>query len=477
MKTNLPLAAVAALHCLALTLSGCNPATAGPQASAKRTAPAPQAGDVKLTKYDKVVASPQIATGRDGTIHVAFVEATKPGIEDFVFDRSSTDGGKSWTETKNLSEDMPGRTVGPVRLAVNRQGSVYAVWRAAAIPYLSLDPSSHQTRSGCNLVYRVLSGGQWSAILPVNDPQANQEHQRIGAGSFFAGADPAGKVHVAYVLNTNISSPELMFGADTKFPQHAPGMGNGSIAEVDLDGAQHSKPREAFLTPVVKAPNANKCDGLDMLDGYFDQSGAPHFVATASMGVAEPFGQTRIVICENGQQSPVVTLPGPSPYRPYLLLDAQGHNHVIVDFAGGEQHSIRDYVAGTGQYTVIKTEKPIDHPLTGFQAGQGPAGTGVVVMELNETAAMGDGETWIAVYDGKAWRPDAQVTNYKNQASGSYKATGTRPPSRPWATGRPARRPPRRSTRRAIYCSYMRETSPATSRCRAEALPSWAAAR
>ncbi len=36
------------------------------------------------------------------------------------------------------------------------------------------------------------------------------------------------------------------------------------------------------------------------------------------------------------------------------------------------------------------------------------------------------GETWLAVFDGKAWRPAVQVTNYKAQSSTNYKATGTR---------------------------------------------------
>ena len=217
-----------------------------------------------------------------------------------------------------------------------------------------------------------------------------------------------------------------MFQAGTQFAQHAPGMGNGSIAEVDLDGTNYTAPREAFLTPVVKASNANKCDGLELLDGYFDQSGSPHFVAQASMGVAEPFGLSRIVICENGTQTAVVTLPGSNTMPPYLLVDAQGHNHVIVDFKGGEQHSIRDYVAGTGQYTVLKAEAAVDHPLQGFQAGQGPAGIGAVVMELTEAGNRDVAETWIAVYDGKAWRPAVKVTNYKDTSSGTYKATGTR---------------------------------------------------
>ena len=128
-------------------------------------------------------------------------------MENFVFYRSSTNGGKSWTETKNLSEDMPGFNVGHVRLAVDRPGQVYAIWLVSAVPFVAPDANSHQSLIGCNLVYRVLSGGQWSPIATINDPKADQTHQRIGAGSFFAGADPTGKVHVAYALNTDVFHP------------------------------------------------------------------------------------------------------------------------------------------------------------------------------------------------------------------------------------------------------------------------------
>jgi len=408
---------------------GCSPSTARAQAAQKRAAAAAASGDFALTKYDLEVASPQIAVGRDGTIHVVFVEATKRGLEDFVFYRSSTDGGKSWTAARNLSEDMAGLMVGPAHIAVDGQGRVYAVWRVAAGPNTLIPPNSRQAHVGCNLVYRVLSGGQWSAILPINEPQADPQHQRVGIDAFFAGADSAGKMHVAYSVSTDVFHPELMFHAGTSFAQHSPGMGNGSIAQVDLDGAEHSRPREAFLTPVVVAPSGNKCDALTLIDGYFDQSGAPHIVAQADAGVGEPFGQSRIVICENGKQSPVVTLPSAdnAQFRdpPCLFVDAQGNEHVIVDFKGGEQHTIRDYVVGTGQYTVVKAEKPNNNPLRGFQVGQGAGGTGAVVMELSDSGLPGEADNWLAVYDGKAWRPAVQLTNYKDKSSASYKAFGS----------------------------------------------------
>jgi hypothetical protein len=433
MKSDVTLTKAVALSVVALTL-GCHARTSAAQTSAHQkpapAAQAPQGADAKLTKYDRDVAFPQIKAGRDGKIHALFVEATKPGIENFVFYRSSTDGGKSWSPATNLSEDMAGHMVGPCQLAIDGQNRVYAVWRVSAIPNVSAG-NRGQNVIACNLVYRVLSGGQWSPIATINQPAADQLHQRQGAYSFFASADPAGKVHVAYVISTDIFHPELMYQAGTTFAQHQPQMGTGSVAQINLDGTEHTAPREAFLSPVTgNPPISRKCDDLEMIDGYFDASGAPHFVALASTGVTEPFGQSRIVLVEGGKQTTAVTLPSATSstylYPPALLVDAQGHDNIIVDFAGGEQHSVRDYIGTTGQYTVIKTETPVHFPIRGFQTGQGPGGTMAVVMELDASGLPNDGETWIAVNDGKAWRPAVQVTNFKNMSSGTYKALGLR---------------------------------------------------
>ncbi|MDE2126060.1 MAG: exo-alpha-sialidase [Armatimonadetes bacterium] len=424
-QTKLQLTCIAAIAVCSLG-AACRGHVSGSAALQQKSGQAPQPADARLTTYNKEVGSPQVQAGRDGSIHVAFVEATNPGLEDFVFYRSSTDGGKSWSAPVNLSQDMPGHMVGPCRLAVDGQNRVYVVWRAIATPNTGLPSSRGPDYVACNLFYRSLSNGQWGPITPINAPLADPQNQRIGIGSFFAAADPTGKVHVAYSVNTDVFHPELMFQAGTKYAQHQAAMGTGSVAEVDLDGNQHSAPREVFLTTVTPAGAFKACDGLSLLDGYFDASGAPHFVAEATAN-NEPFGQTRIAIVEGGKQTTAVTLPTSTveTYPPWLLVDAQGRNHIIVDFGGGEEHSVRDYVAGTGQYTVLKTETPVHFPIRGFQAGQGPAGTMAVVMELNANG-LDDGETWIAIYDGKAWRPAVQLTHYKTMDSGTYTALGLR---------------------------------------------------
>jgi hypothetical protein len=316
------------------------------------------------------------------------VESTRVGIESFVFYRSRTDGGKSFSAPTNLSEEMAGHMVGPCRLAIDGQNRVYAVWRVLSLANATLSGESHQNALGCNLVYRVLVGSQWSPIITINAPTADQMHQGRGVGSFFAGVDPAGRVHTAYVLNTDVFHPDVMFQAGTPYAQHRPGLGNGSIGEVDLNGTLHTAPREAFLSPVTTVGATKSCDTLDLVDGYFDANGAPHLVAQATTS-NEPNGQSRIVIAEGGRQTLAVTLPNPIyhqfGYPPALLVDAQGRNHVIVDFAGGEKHSVRDYLGTTGQYTVLKTEMPVNFPLRGFQAGQGPAGTMGVVLEMDDT--------------------------------------------------------------------------------------------
>src|ERR1700733_9062714 len=51
---------------------------------------------LKLSQYDSLIDSPNIAVGADGVIHVAFIERQVASpFALFVFHRQSTDGGKT----------------------------------------------------------------------------------------------------------------------------------------------------------------------------------------------------------------------------------------------------------------------------------------------------------------------------------------------------------------------------------------------
>ena len=63
---------------------------------------------------------------------MAFVESHRTTLAHAVYHRSSTDGGKTWTEAKNLSEDLPGPgiDVGRCQILADSRNRVYVIWRA-----------------------------------------------------------------------------------------------------------------------------------------------------------------------------------------------------------------------------------------------------------------------------------------------------------------------------------------------------------
>jgi hypothetical protein len=90
---------------------------------------------IKLSQHDVAIVSPSMAVAPDGTIHVAFVEQHRTTYANAIYHRSSTDGGKTWTEAKNLSEDMPIVDVGRCQVLVDARNRVYVIWRSGLGKY------------------------------------------------------------------------------------------------------------------------------------------------------------------------------------------------------------------------------------------------------------------------------------------------------------------------------------------------------
>ena len=151
---------------------------------------------LKLSQHDIGIFSPSIAVGPDGKIHVAFVETHPNTFALAVYYRSSGDHGKTWTEAKNLSEDMPDIAVGRSTVLVDGRNRIYVIWRAGMGQYLPA--SSNLGGSGpSNLMYRVLENGKWSSIKPVHPPATNATQDR-GSLSSFTVVDGAGRVQVIW---------------------------------------------------------------------------------------------------------------------------------------------------------------------------------------------------------------------------------------------------------------------------------------
>jgi hypothetical protein len=364
---------------------------------------------LKLSHYDQLIDSPSIAVGPDGVIHVAFIERQVASPYTlYVFHRQSSDGGQNWSEAKNLSEDMPNMAVGHCRLLVDGQGRVYVVWRTGLAE--GWPPSEGMA---VNLVYRVLNNGKWSKIIPIHPP-GSAAAQNISSIFSFAVMDPAG--HAQVVWN---ACPDTFKPSETTVNgMHLAGIGNGLVFQATLDGSNPTPPAQIYMTPLTTDKTLGEygktCEDLSALDGYVDAAGAAHFIAIAR-AVRGGGADSQIDLFEGGKETPAIKLP--MPYMetwttpPRLLLDAQGHRHIIAFYHAGEHPAFRDYVVGSDDDpTVILTAKGPTATCLGFQAWQGPGGHMAVVMQTSERGFTDSGDSWISASDGTGWSQPVCVT-------------------------------------------------------------------
>jgi hypothetical protein len=381
---------------------------------------------VKLSQHDSEIHSPRITVAPDGTIHVAFVEKHRTTYALAVYHRSSRDQGKTWSDTKNLSEVMPGWQVGDCDIHSDVSGRVYVIWRTGLKEGFGagLDASgtSHQ-----NLVYRVLEGGKWNAKpLPVHPP-GSPESQDNGSLSWFAATDSKGQVHVIWNTTPDKFHPEVM-SPGTGYRQHLAAVGNGLVQGATLNGTDPGTVREVFFTKITGEGWQLRGDDFDALRGYVDAAG-PHFIATVRDRSASE-RNTRIHVIEGGKQKPAIELPG-EPYQvwsnpPRLLVDAGGQRHIIVRFTEGEQPGFRDYLIDRDEEpVVIRAAKAVTGRADYFQAWQAPGGRMIAVMQMNDTGEKGDGETYLSISDGNGWSTPVNVTNNSGRKEFRTRATSS----------------------------------------------------
>jgi hypothetical protein len=378
----------------------------------------------KLSQHDMLIASPSIAVAPDGTIHVAFLEEHNTTYVNAIYHRSSSDGGKTWTDAKNLTEDMPEMKVGRCQVLADAGNRVYVIWRAA-IP-ASFDVSPDLGGSPCCLWFRELEGGKWSRAKSISETGGGDPQYSDAAYSFFAVVDAAGHAQVVWNAMPDHWHPELV----TRYG-HSNGVGPGLVLQSTLDGANASIPREVFL-PVVTPGTVQtppSCDGLDTLTGYVDSASSAHFISLATMPMyGLPQHKAHYELIEDGKAGASIVLPPLSFHAtkdiPTLLVDATGKRHMIAMFLAGEHPNFRDYLIGSDEDpTVILAAKGLNGIVEGFQAYQGPGGHMVVIMQTKTGDISDLGDTWVSMSDGTGWSKPICVTN--NAARRLWATTNT----------------------------------------------------
>ncbi|MBC8039498.1 MAG: exo-alpha-sialidase [Opitutaceae bacterium] len=370
---------------------------------------------LKLSQHDTEIGSPSIVAAPDGSIHIAFVEKHRTTYAMAVYHRSSADSGKTWTEAKNLSEDLPGIAAGRCIVIADARGRVYVLWRSGLREYSTANVDPWGGTAHSNLVYRVLEGGKWSRIKPVHPP-GSPEKQNDGALSFFATTDAAGRAQVLWNTSPNKWHPELTVVSGT-YVQTVAGVGNGLVFQATLDGVTASEPREVFLPEVAGKSYDIHCDGLDTINGYVDSAGAAHFVALVTRNYDSSLsGKSRYQLIEGGKAGAFIDLPEMSYHAwrniPTLLVDAAGRRHLVTLYPAGERPNVRDYLIGSeDEPVVIRAAAAVKGTVGGFQAFQGPGGRMLAIMQMNDTGDRASGDTFISMSTGEGWSTPVNVTN------------------------------------------------------------------
>ncbi len=420
---------------ITLLLNGCGksdkdqPSDGSSSSSPQAQATEPPKKADKLVKLSQYGGSQycSIASASDGTLHAIFTDRAAAGKPAYLFYRASKDGGTTWTEPKNLSDDESGLSSYYCRMMIDGKGRVYAIWKYITAASDTLDGPGGYT---CGIVaYRCLDGASWSKIIRFCDKHAPSV-------SWFAGRGPDGAVNVIWNQGNKDIDWVPQGGVNPNYANQL----NQSV----LDGA-------TVTTKVLIAPKpiptqaeqdaarakgasmsyddtAPKREGLWDLRGFIDATGAPHFVAERYPFPRDQAGNSGDpplmyydgkVLKQIGEANHTNNFNNPVT----LLVDAHGKEHVIRMPVHSEKECVRDYpIDGgvLGEPTDVVAPDKAPGKVSDWQATQLPDGKMAVTVALSQKGgwAPDDVDLYVSTStgDGKWSTPLNLTDNVGRQA-------------------------------------------------------------
>ena len=315
-------------------------------------APAGAAPMIKLSQFDKARYC-DVAVGAAGSLHAVFTEESPSTHVTYLYYRASTDGGRTWSAVKNLSDDETTNDASYSRVIADAQGRVYVVWKY--VGHGSNIDGPGGIAPG-DLTFRALEGGTWSPRMLLGDAKVPELF-------LVRRHDAAGAVHIVWSQSPKdaaLAAPNS--GSDTA----------GLIRQVRMNGSSAPAPVDVIvpkplLTPQEQAtmtaaghypPREDtqpRQVGLINLRGYIDAAGKAHFVAEDpgnTMGPGPQVGH-RVVLWNGSHMSflHIYSMSGsPNTFNspPSLIPDAQGQDHLFRMPEQAETASVRDYPLQNG---------------------------------------------------------------------------------------------------------------------------------
>jgi hypothetical protein len=352
---------------------------------------------------------------KNGVCHAVFQESPAIGKPTFIYYASSADKGASWSKPITLSNDMHGNGSGYARILQDGKGVIYAIWKRYGnteseypVQYALLDGPGGGI-SG-TIFYKVLSGGQWSAPIQLNELEETQE-------SWFATVAPNG---VLYVVWAQDNPATLKYSRQNwKYADYVRG--------ASLSGTTHSAYSDMTKPIQPGGPGLSfpaRQEGKIDLDGYIDKTGVLHLI----YAVVDEKGVERIVYSAGNKPVVVYSYPAYAAtnswvHPPRLLVDDKGIDHLIMlpSPATLESEQLWDENLATKNINILASIQQQGVTISGFQAKQGPNGAMAVTFEAQPHG--GNGEGYGTFYENGSWK-NVGLTNNAAKEKFFYKDFG-----------------------------------------------------
>jgi len=347
---------------------------------------------VKLTQYDRGSYC-DLAVGPDGKLHAIFSDQPATDKPVYLYYRTSSDDGNTWSAPTNLSDDESGNAVGYARVQFDAQGRLYAVWKYVDAHTLLDGPGGV---AGGRLVYRCLAAGNWSKRVTLGDA-------KVPTFSWFLALAPNGVAHVVWSQMAKDAFEAQRWGsysyADLVRQATLDGANVAAVKDLVAPKPLLTKEQQDQMKAAGKYPKLEdttpRQEGLYNLRGFVDARGAAHFVAEfpgINDGPSDAQTGRQIMLWDGTKLSVIYNFEKFQTYNnfnnpPALLLDAAGKQHFIRAPEKSEKPCVRDYpvdAAELGDFTDIIRPKTGPGGLNNWQAHQLPGGRMAVTAALSE---------------------------------------------------------------------------------------------
>jgi hypothetical protein len=352
---------------------------------------------------------------KNGVYHTVFQESPAIGKPTFIYYASSTDKGASWSKPITLSNDNHGNGSGYARILQDGKGVIYAIWKRYGnteseypVPDALLDGPGGG-KSG-TIFYKVLSGGQWSAPIQLNELEETQE-------SWFATVAPSG---ILYVFWMQDNPATLKYSRqDWKYADYMRGtMLTGTTHAAYSDLSKPVQPGNSQLSFPARQ------EGKINLGGYIDKANGLHLIYS----YVDAKGVERIQYSVDNKSNVAYSYPAYAATNswnnpPRLLADENGVDHLIMlpSPATLESEQVWDVNLGTLKINILASIQKQGVRISGLQAAQGPNGTMSVTFEA--TPQSGNAEGFGAFYQNGTWK-NVALTNNASKEKFFYKDFG-----------------------------------------------------